>query len=135
MLLQLLFQNYLFILIATSKCLRNVHLLCKCNVMSSSNIAVRLHSSKFRLVIWKRTKDKEEKDILTKFTTMSPVHSRMSRGKKITFSLTDKVKLLDLHKQKPKLGWPPLAEHFKETYNIKIGKSQIAKIIKNEIKQ
>ena len=63
---------------------------------------------------------------------MAPVHSRVSRGKKITLSLTDKVKLLDLHKQKPKLGCRPLAELFKETYNIEIDKSQIAKIIKNE---
>ena len=60
------------------------------------------------------------------------MHSRVSRGKKITLSLTDKVNLLDLHKQKPKLGCRPLAERFKETYNIEIGKSQIAKIIKNE---
>ena len=60
------------------------------------------------------------------------MHSRVSRGKKITLSLTDKVNLLDLHKQKPKLGCRPLAELFKETYNIEIGKSQIAKIIKNE---
>ena len=63
---------------------------------------------------------------------MAPVHSRVSRGKKITLSLTDKVKLLDFHKQKPKLGCHPLAELFKETYNIEIGKSQIAKIIRNE---
>ena len=78
------------------------------------------------------TKDKEEKYILTKFTTMAPVRSRVCRGKKITLFLTDKVKLLHLHKQKPKIGCRPLAELFKETYNIKIGKSQIAKIIKNE---
>ena len=84
------------------------------------------------IIIINRTKDKEEKDILTKFTTMAPVQSRVSRGKKITLSLTDKVKLLDLHKQKPKLGCHPLAELFKETYNIEIGKSQIAKIIKSE---
>ena len=63
---------------------------------------------------------------------MEPVHSRVSRGKKITFSLTDKVKLLDLYKQKPNLGCHQLAEVFKETYNIEIGKSKIAKIIKNE---
>ena len=63
---------------------------------------------------------------------MAPVHSRVSCGKKITLRLTDKVKLLDLHKQKPKLGCRRLAELFKETYNIEIGKSQIAKIIKNE---
>ena len=44
---------------------------------------------------------------------MTPVHSRVSRGKKITLSLTDKVKLLDLHKQKPKLGCHPLAKLFK----------------------
>ena len=56
----------------------------------------------------------------------------MSSGKKITLSLNDKVKLLDLHIQKPKLGCRTLAELFKETYNIEIGKSQIAKIIKNE---
>ena len=62
---------------------------------------------------------------------MVPAHSHVSRGKKITLSLTDKVKLLDLCKQKPKLGCP-LAELFKKTYNIKIGKSQIAKVIKNE---
>ena len=62
---------------------------------------------------------------------MAPAHSHVSRSKKITLSLTDKVKLLDLYKQKPTLGCP-LAELFKETYNIKIGKSQIAKIIKNE---
>ena len=43
-----------------------------------------------------------------------------------------KVKLLDLHKQKPKFGCRPLAELFKETDNIEIGKSQIVKIIKNE---
>ena len=92
--LQLLFWNYLSILIAPSKCFRNVHWPCKCNVISSSNINVRSDSSKFRLVIWKRTKDKEDKDILTKFTTMAPVHSCVSRGNKITLSLTDKVKLL-----------------------------------------
>ena len=63
---------------------------------------------------------------------MAPVHSRVSRGKKITLSLTDKVKLLDLHKQKPKLGCHPLGELFKETSNIEIGKSQIANILKNE---
>ena len=34
---------------------------------------------------------------------MAPVHSRVSRGKKITLSLIDEVKLLDLHKQKPNL--------------------------------
>ena len=58
---------------------------------------------------------------------MAPVHSRLSRGKKIILSLTDKMKFLDLHKQKPKLGCHPFAELFKETYNIEIGKSQIAK--------
>ena len=63
---------------------------------------------------------------------MAPVHSRVSCGKKITLPLTDKVKLLDLNKQKPKLVCRQLAELFKETYNIEIGKSQIAKIIKNE---
>ena len=42
------------------------------------------------------------------------------------------VKLLALHKQKPKFGCRPLAELSKETYNIEIGKSQIAKIIKSE---
>ena len=63
---------------------------------------------------------------------MAPVHSLVNRGKKITLFLTDKVKLLDLSKQKPNLGCRPLAELFKETYNIEIGKSQIAKIIKNE---
>ena len=46
---------------------------------------------------------------------MASVHSRVSRGKKITLSLTDKVKLLDLRKQKPKLGYRPLTELFKET--------------------
>ena len=92
--LQLLFWNYLSILIAPSKCFRNVHWPCKCNVISSSNINVQSDSSKFWLVIWKRTKDKEDKDILTKFTTMTPVHSRVSRGNKITLSLTDKLKLL-----------------------------------------
>ena len=80
--------------------------------MSSSNIDVRFNLSKFRLVIWKRTKDKEEKYILTKFTFLAPVHSRMSRSKKNTVSLTDKLKLLDL--QKPKLGCRSLAELFKE---------------------
>ena len=63
---------------------------------------------------------------------MVPVHSRVSCGKKIMLSLTDMVKLLDLHKQKPELGCCPLAELFKETYNIEIGKSQIEKIIKNK---
>ena len=63
---------------------------------------------------------------------MAPVPSRVSCGKKITLSLTDKVKLLDLHKQKPKLGCRPLTELFKETYSIEIGKTQITKIIKNE---
>ena len=58
------------------------------------------------------------------------MHSRVSLSKKNTASLTDKVKLLDL--QKPKLGCRSLAELFKETYNIEIGKSQIVKIIKNE---
>ena len=56
----------------------------------------------------------------------------MSRGKKITLSLTNKVKLLDLHKLKPKIGCRQLGERFKEAYNIKIGKSQIVKFIKNE---
>ena len=37
-----------------------------------------------------------------------------------------------MHKQKPKLGCRPLAEVFKETYNIEISKLQIAEIIKNE---
>ena len=46
---------------------------------------------------------------------MAPEHSRVSRGKKTTLSLTDKVKLLDLHKQKPELGCRPLAKIFKET--------------------
>ena len=64
---------------APSKCLRNVYLLCKCNVMSSSNINVPSDS---------------------KFTAIAPVHLRVSRGKKITLSLSDKVKLLDLRKQK-----------------------------------
>ena len=100
--------------------------------MPSSNINARFDSSKFRLVIGKRTKDKKEKDILTKFTTMTPVHSRVTCNKKITFSLTDKVKLLDLHKQNPKRSCYPLAELFKEIYTIEIGKSQIAKITKNE---
>ena len=81
--------------------------------MSSSNIDVRFNLSKFRLAIWKRTKEKEEKYILTKFTSLAPVHSRMSRSKKNTVSLTDKLKLLDL--QKPKLGCRSLAELFKET--------------------
>ena len=63
---------------------------------------------------------------------MAPVHSSVSRGKNITLSLIDKVNLLDLHKQKPKLGCRPLADLFKETYNIKTGKSQMAKVIKNE---
>ena len=63
---------------------------------------------------------------------MAPVHSRVSSGKKIKLSLTGQLKLLDLRKQKPKLGCRPLAKLFKENYNIKIGKSQIAKIIKNE---
>ena len=56
---------------------------------------------------------------------MAPAHTRVGRGKKIMLSLTDKVMLFDLHKQKPKLGCRPLAELFKETYNIKISKSQI----------
>ena len=60
------------------------------------------------------------------------MHSCVSRGKKITLSLTNKVKLLDLHKQKPKLGCRQLGERFKEAYNIEIGKSQIVKFIKNE---
>ena len=64
---------------------------------------------------------------------MAPVHLRVSRGKKNLLSVTEKVKLLYLHKQKPKLGSRPLAELFKETFDIKIGKSQIAKIIKNKI--
>ena len=63
---------------------------------------------------------------------MVPVHSRVSCGKKIMLSLTDMMKLLDLHKQKPELGCRPLAELFKKTYNVKIGKSQIEKIIKNK---
>ena len=63
---------------------------------------------------------------------MAPVHSRVSCGKNIMFSLTDKVKLLDLHKQKPKLGCRPLAELFKQTCKIEIGKSKVVKIIKNE---
>ena len=77
-------------------------------LMSSLNINVRFDSSKFWLVIWMRTKDKKEKEILAKFTTMAPVQSRVSRGKKITLSLTDKVKLFNLHKQKPQLGCRPL---------------------------
>ena len=44
--------------------------------------------------------------------------ARVSHGKKITLSLIDKVKLLDLHKQKPKLGDRLLVEHFKKAYNI-----------------
>ena len=63
---------------------------------------------------------------------MAPLHSRVSSGKKIKLSLTGQVKLLDLCKQKSKLGCRPLAELFKENYNIETGKSQIAKIIKNE---
>ena len=63
---------------------------------------------------------------------MTTVYSRVSRGKNITPSLTDKVRLFDLHKQKPKLGCRSLVELFKVTYTIEIGKSQIAKIIKNE---
>ena len=47
-------------------------------------------------------------------------------------SITYKVKLLDLRKQKPKLGFHPLAELFKATHKIKTGKSQIAKSNKNE---
>ena len=54
----------------------------------------------------------QKKDILTKFTSIAPVHSRVGRGKKIASFLIDKVKLLDLHKQKPKLGCHPLAELF-----------------------
>ena len=46
---------------------------------------------------------------------MAPVHSRVIYGKKITHFLTDKVKLRDLHKQKPKLGCRLLAELFKKT--------------------
>ena len=61
---------------------------------------------------------------------MAPVHSRVSRGKKIMLSLTDKVKLLDLQKE-AKFCCLPLAVLFNETYNIEIGKTQIAKIIKN----
>ena len=60
------------------------------------------------------------------------MHSSVSRGKKITLSITDKVKLLDLKKQKPNLGCHPLSELFKEIYDIEIGKSHIAKITKNE---
>ena len=56
---------------------------------------------------------------------MAPVHSRESRAKKITLSLTNKVKFLKLHKQKPKLACRPLAELFKETCSVEIGKSQI----------
>ena len=52
-------------------------------------------------IMSKRKKDKEEKYILIKFATMGPVHSRVSRGKKITLSLTDKVKLLDF----PPISW------------------------------
>ena len=63
---------------------------------------------------------------------MAPVHSHVSRGKKITLSLTDKMKLLDLNKQKPKLGYLALTELFKKTYDIEIGKLQIAKMVKNE---
>ena len=63
-----------------------------------------------------QSKDNEEKAILTRFTTMALVHVRVSRGKKITFSLTDKVKHLDLLKQKPKFGCLPLAEILKDTY-------------------
>ena len=44
---------------------------------------------------------------------MAPVHSRVSRGKKIMLSLTEKMKLLDLHKEK--LRCLPLAGLFKET--------------------
>ena len=63
---------------------------------------------------------------------MAPVHSRVSRGKKITLSLTAKVNLLDLHKKTPKFRCHHIAQIFKETSNIEIVKSQIAKIIKNE---
>ena len=48
----------LSILVAHSKCLRNVHLFSKCNVMSSSNVNFWFDSSKFWLVIWKRSKYK-----------------------------------------------------------------------------
>ena len=64
---------------------------------------------------------------------MAPVHSRVSRSKKIMLSLTGKVKLLDLHKKTPKFRCRHIAQIFKETSNIEIGKSQIAKIIKNEV--
>ena len=47
-----------------------------------------------------------------------PVHSPMSRGKKIILSLNDKMKILDLLKQKPKLGCRSLAERFKEGLRI-----------------
>ena len=60
------------------------------------------------------------------------MHLRVSRSKNITLSLTNKVKLLNLHKQKPKPSCRPLAELSKETYNIEISESQIAKIIKYE---
>ena len=63
---------------------------------------------------------------------MAPVHSRVSRGKKITLSLTEKMKLLDLQKEKAKFRCLPLAVLFNETYNIEIGKIQIAKVRKNE---
>ena len=55
---------------------------------------------------------------------MAPVHSRVSRRKKIKLSLTDKVKLLDLHKQKPKLGCRPLAELFKDTTSKSVSHKQ-----------
>ena len=47
---------------------------------------------------------------------MALVHVRVSRGKKITFSLIDKVKHLDLLKEKPKFGCLLLAEILKDTY-------------------
>ena len=43
---------------------------------------------------------------------MARVHSCVSHGKTVTLSLTDKLKLLDLRKQKPKLICLPLAELF-----------------------
>ena len=60
------------------------------------------------------------------------MHSRVSHVKKIMLSQAGRVKLLDLHKQKLNLGCRPLGELLEETYNIEIGKSQIAKIITNE---
>ena len=49
-------------IIVPAKCLRNACLIWKCNVMSSSKINVQFDASKFRLVIGKRTIERQQRE-------------------------------------------------------------------------